>query len=1736
MLKTKKSKIIIGAVAILAVLAASSIWVMSNMKSNSVDDFGYRALANADNAAATLTQLDHIIENSIDGEDPVYHVYIITPGAADVSTVSSFFTNNDTGFRKYVVNDNRTITNEMNPDKVDVTVKAVGDLNAMSADEVSTELGKADLIYMYASGSDSYTGGNAIGEDLYGYLHNYAFGLNKPLIMNYGLSNSGDNDDIQTVDPVGKDSATYFMTTQDFKNSWKRTRTTNIKDWVLETAVGNGDGQVQDVIKKYISSNRSTYVPYVVNNNTIPSGYTDWASYWTRTGTTDPTLNVLYIHGDNAGDTAQEWADMQQIASWMVGEQGKHIAFNTLIDDFLPTKAVCEQKAAGVLTVDDLYTDATRTVKKYDYIFIAPDTYANTDLSSEVVAELNQLSEDKSSLTYILFGTLKGASVTTGGGTGTTPENLTIDTSTNYGKLIDLSITTNGYAKRSNILVVGTEYMNTLAENPKNNPTKVSQVVSLLNKSTFRTYAGSGSGGGSGSVSTTAYRVLELQPCYPIDKELASKKTNISTNLSNYTNVADAGGQYNAVKPVGNYYTIPANVLNTSEIDNFMTEDTSGNLTMTQEYYQWDLSKAKLAYALNMSVDQLELVQMSTDEYITVKTDVSDSYDLIYIGGNMSAFKHNLAYGFDPMNYSNKSWRDYEAVFSMYCHTGEITSIKGQRLATNNPYSFTRMNGNDITYDRLTQLEAYIDAGMPIVFSNEIWNAYNEAKTKGYKNRYMDPDCNMYKLCEYAENAATTKPTVLLNWENRQLSGNTDVFFTDYYVAKDEMTIDNGDGFYGSAAKVTVYSEYLSQQLYDCVYADAASIRPKYTIDTTALAYVEGDSKTELTNRSVSWKVSLLNPVPGHTYQAMLLEDTDDNGVFDVGTGVNAGERIATASFVGDTAELSYEYPSDEFGAFSWKILVQDTTSGAASGYSSITCFAKLEDQPKKEASILEIMPMTVANCRSDNPTSPDGHTFYLDKNYQQSSGNPYRFSSYGTKAADEYGYCPIVHNPDSYGSDALNFNSNVIAKATSTGNYQGLDDMNMGKYMSSLSINRYDSTAGHEDRDYNYMDLVSDEYDFSLDIMYMDDIEFYANAARTSTPEERETYAEEAELAKELYDAYLTEGTPEYERLKKVEDALREALISIRDGNGYSATYVGKDWQGNEVSMQLSYPSSAYKTYDIDGMLASRDYFRFFYLNNGVYHGSNYCQAAGLVYFGAYEPYIEEHDKMVEAYRKYRHYSMMAYGPNEYLRKNYDVIVVGFLDDYAGNFKDFSQNATDDLLAFTTYKDEKGKEDGGSLMMTHDNMTYSNEASHAKVLTATMRTAMSMAPFQNLTAVAGTEAGGISKYTTSDADRYFVSNLSSDSTMDLSMSSTLTGSAWNSTVTAWRQKASKHGASEVMGLLGYTDIFNVYRTNNGVSLRYTYAEFETENAIKYNMQVSGPLNVTGTAKATQVNRGVVTTYPFYIASDLRISNTHSQAFALDLEDEDVTVWYTLAADSSSSAGTSGGTDYTTMKENSSFYAASPKDGADSYYIYSVGNITYCGAGHALITGDQRDNNDERRLFLNVLINMAQKTGKTKEKEPGIVLFDPDGITKAPGNIVKRDAENDYYINVNSGVSYPEFGFGIENLPSGLTVKDVQIFYDLDYEAGMENGEVFIDDENHVLIPTTDTIINTLNSGEVYLVNRTNCPALVTKREYFDKNYGGQYTYIVVRLTMSDNSVMTKRIKIILTRDLLDLT
>ena len=64
MLKSRKLKIIIGALVVIGVLIASSIWVSMSLKTNAVDEFGYTKLADNNSATSTKTQIDYIIENA----------------------------------------------------------------------------------------------------------------------------------------------------------------------------------------------------------------------------------------------------------------------------------------------------------------------------------------------------------------------------------------------------------------------------------------------------------------------------------------------------------------------------------------------------------------------------------------------------------------------------------------------------------------------------------------------------------------------------------------------------------------------------------------------------------------------------------------------------------------------------------------------------------------------------------------------------------------------------------------------------------------------------------------------------------------------------------------------------------------------------------------------------------------------------------------------------------------------------------------------------------------------------------------------------------------------------------------------------------------------------------------------------------------------------------------------------------------------------------------------------------------------------------------------------------------------------------------------------------------------------------------------------------------------------------------------------------------------------------------
>lgn len=133
--------------------------------------------------------------------------------------------------------------------------------------------------------------------------------------------------------------------------------------------------------------------------------------------------------------------------------------------------------------------------------------------------------------------------------------------------------------------------------------------------------------------------------------------------------------------------------------------------------------------------------------------------------------------------------------------------------------------------------------------------------------------------------------------------------------------------------------------------------------------------------------------------------------------------------------------------------------------------------------------------------------------------------------------------------------------------------------------------------------------------------------------------------------------------------------------------------------------------------------------------------------------------------------------------------------------------------------------------------------------------------------------------------------------------------------------------------------------------------------------------------KATQVNEGQITQYPYQISNEaqnsLKVSATHYQWYQPNMEldrdhdgKNDIVVWYCLSDI------------YDNQNYPKNIYNIIPNDVVNNYYIYTMGNVTYSGAGHS-----KPDSDAEMRLFVNTII-AAYKAGVTA---PSVSFQDKQG-------------------------------------------------------------------------------------------------------------------------------------------------
>ncbi|HHV12642.1 MAG TPA: DUF5057 domain-containing protein [Clostridiales bacterium] len=152
-----------------------------------------------------------------------------------------------------------------------------------------------------------------------------------------------------------------------------------------------------------------------------------------------------------------------------------------------------------------------------------------------------------------------------------------------------------------------------------------------------------------------------------------------------------------------------------------------------------------------------------------------------------------------------------------------------------------------------------------------------------------------------------------------------------------------------------------------------------------------------------------------------------------------------------------------------------------------------------------------------------------------------------------------------------------------------------------------------------------------------------------------------------------------------------------------------------------------------------------------------------------------------------------------------------------------------------------------------------------------------------------------------------------------------------------------------------YTDNSNKLYWNHGEALNNARYNYDRNTTDKTNWE---------TTRISIANRGQITQYPFKINDTINVSRTHTQYYQLDLEEDDIVVWYNLSDDKSR---LNGGT-------NNGYYSSRENDSRNNYYIYNKGNITYTGLGHTLSLTD-----DEIKLFINTMIS-AYRAGNVKPK------------------------------------------------------------------------------------------------------------------------------------------------------------
>lgn len=1121
-----------------------------------------------------------------------------------------------------------------------------------------------------------------------------------------------------------------------------------------------------------------------------------------------------------------------------------------------------------------------------------------------------------------------------------------------------------------------------------------------------------------------------------------------------------------------------------------------------------------------------------------------------------------------------KSSQKGYAFYQMYSHTGAyVVSDSGLYGVESGDYADS--GGNDITFTNLENLKSYIDSGLPIIFSDDVTKAYKEMKTykDPYENANLDPDSNMSKLLEYALNVKGAE-----NGSDFQISTSKNVLAglnTDDTIRIANLSGEYGDTAVSGADYVEVFNDGF---LEPCMIKDAGGAWKDYDEDKNPdagrVADTAGGQIKALINQTVTRPTMNLKKMPSiyvantpssylqtpslnfefelltngnkdiESFTVYLYIDDNSNGIFtDAGENVKPqGVTVQVGSDGKATGGISYEMSDPAFyGPISWKIEAvanlksekgTGTVPGPSISYNAISKVVRTTDQ-KDLVHILQIMPKSTSQqgnatlyfcieCQLENQIA-------LYNGHLNSGASKDNKLNYIAAMYQNYGATATVSqlkNDTKFNSGEPYRYRSAVLKMIEDANNKTVEHYGTGLHEHHFGIWKYDSDIGYDDWNSNLADALTGEdgdFEFDIDIFCPEDLDAMEKEYSTNdvaklqdayekVKAKKDATKDEIDAAKkkieDLEEQKLTAASDLYEEYENlvtlteiVERDLRNVLQYLASNestlksqiNGITDYSVFKDVLTNgNYNDVLSNNKTAWRDYDstVDVKLE----FTAQRINDaGILEDFDYQLNKTYPFIGYYyQRWADAKSLEVLKLEEYWEAVRASYG-KDWMKEVYGMVLVGAAENFGE--QDLTQNVCDRLADY--------EKNDGNILMFHDTMARNKKG--AVNLTNTLRDAFGLNRYHMTRNGSDYEVN--KGYNTS---KYFLTRMTIAGDMVVAK---LQNFAWGGSLADYPRT-----------LVGMSTNFAVYK--NGIkSAPYKYGETnlfdELTNWSKdfktYQENMSN--GNFSSNRATQVNSGIITSYPFKISDKLNISLTHGQFLTLDVEDDEVITWYALSASAAKHQ-------YTSM------YAADPGDAADNYFIYSKGNVHYCGAGHAKVTGPLTDNNDERMLFINIICNSA----RSRALKPSIKIYDPVSKKVVPSSqnkYILQNSDGEPYIEVSSQEELIKFGF-MATVDSRAEIESVKLYFKYTDGTGKETKEVV------GTFPDAANNVDGLESGIDYYVNSTDttnkkiADSIKLKPEYF----GGydDCAYIYIEVTDTNGEVLIEKIRIDLVRDLFELT